>query len=153
MLENPIFIQNKENDYIVNLNNVTNVFVTNCNDGVHEKRLVFNMNYMVKLNRGFQSDFVYWDFKNGEDADLAINEIFYKVSTLNWVSHKNSIINLNEVSSIKLKHNCIILNFKSGKLIQGGQKVTSDYMYLNFSSDFERDSFYNFFLSKFVEEI
>ena len=67
-----MFIQYRTNP-IVNLDNVSNVFVDRRNN-----KVIFNMNYSVKLGPKMTADYQYWNYDEIEDILPYLNETLEK---------------------------------------------------------------------------
>lgn len=126
------------NDRIINLANVSNINIL-----VDKNRIVFNLNYSIKIDANGKakliSDYVYWDSVNKENLELNIKHLggnkYFKDNFLTQPSDYG-FINLNEISSVKFseKKNRVIFNLShpiTFKDYDGNERITSEFVYVN----------------------
>lgn len=133
-------------DRHINLLNVSNINLLN-----DKMRIVFNMNYSINIEINHYdkkiSDYVYWDAFNVNEFEdnlrcLLQSEYFKS----NFIEHTNGYINLNEISSIKYlaRKNRVIFNLShpvTFKDFDGKNKITSEFVYVNFNKDEDYDNY------------
>ena len=140
------------NNPIVNLSNVSNVFIDRKNN-----KVIFNMNYSVKLSDVTTSDYEYWHFNNIDDIYKELNERLEISGFIVPNNIYNRYVNPNCVSSIKIDENSlkVIFNLNSTvthpedarKISMGDrniipkQRMTSDFVFIKFNNN---DEFYEY---------
>lgn len=142
-----------KNQKIVNLDNVSNIYVDE-----QGKKVIFNMNYSVKIFGSKNSinsydkinkvtpDYVYWSFDSMQEfmkiVDLIINK------TKNWIQPEEPgqrILNPDFIASITFDEdkNRVIFNLNYNITHpKDDNKLTSDFVFYDFVS---KDSFNAFF--------
>jgi len=140
-----VFIKHK-NKKIVNLGNVSNIFIDNHENGAG--KIIFNMNYSVKIfDNKFTPDYVYWDYQNEEELNEIKNMFVPFIEAQGWVKPQENgqrYINTGCISSISLDENKnrIIFNLNYNVTHpKDNNKLTSDFVFFNFS---DKESFNNF---------
>jgi hypothetical protein len=139
-----------KNKKIVNLDNISNIYIDEKQDGTG--KMIFNMNYSVKIfDNKYTPDYVYWNFDDEYEMVEIKNFIESKLNTCkNWIfpmEFGQRYVNLNNVSSIvidsKQQRNRVIFNFNYNVTHpKDVNKLTSDFVFFNFSNI----SKYNYFL-------
>jgi len=140
-----VFIKYKNNK-IVNLENISNIYIDNHKDGVG--KVIFNMNYSVKIfNNKFTPDYVYWDYWNEEELTLIKSLFMSFIDAQGWVKPEENgqrYINTECISSISLDENKNRIIFNLNYNIthpKDNNKLTSDFVFFNFSN---KEAFNNF---------
>lgn len=140
-----MFIKYKNNK-IVNLENISNIYIDNHKDGVG--KVIFNMNYSVKIfNNKFTPDYVYWDYWNEEELTLIKSLFMSFIDAQGWVKPEENgqrYINTECISSISLDENKNRIIFNLNYNIthpKDNNKLTSDFVFFNFSN---KEAFNNF---------
>lgn len=132
-------------DKIVNLKNVSNINIIK-----NRNRIVFNFNYSIQIFANNQekqiSDYLYADFESVEELNKAISSII-KTSYFkeNFITHKNMMVNQNEISTIKFEEDKlrIIFNLSHNVSFYAGnqKKITSEFVYINARTEEEFEHF------------
>ena len=142
------------NDRIINLKNVSNI-------NIIDNRIVFNTNYNIEYSNSWESklisDYVYWDAINSDDL---LRNIIYlndnKYFQQNFINkNTDGYININEISSIKFsdKKLRVIFNLSHPVTFQdyeGHKKITSEFVYVNFSDSSKYKVYIQYIKSKLV---
>lgn len=133
------------NDRIVSLKNVSNI-----NINARNNRIIFNMNYNIEIEKNQEykiiSDYVYWDLLPSQFDDTLVNLSSHEYITDNFIPHNNGYINKDEISSIKFaeKKQRVIFNLSHTVSFidnYGNQHMTSEFVYVNFKTDDEYNSY------------
>jgi len=141
------------NNPIVNLDNVSNVFIDRKNN-----KVIFNMNYSVKLGEKMTADYEYWNYENLEEIVSVLDNTLEKAGFITPNSVYNRYVNSNCISSIKVdeRNLKIIYNLNStvthpddSKKIDKGiniplhkQRLTSDFVFIRFTNI---EDYYDYF--------
>lgn len=122
---------------IVNLTNVSNIFVEE-----DKQRVIFNMNYSVKIfGNKVTPDYTYWDYTTEDEKQEIVDLIQSKLRETSWIFPENDTlryVNLDCVSSIGFDDhkNRIIFNLNYPVTHpKDDRKLTSDYVFWNFHND------------------
>jgi len=126
------------NDRTVNLLNVSNINILN-----DTLRIIFNMNYSIKIDRNRKqkmiSDYVYWDSDTIEEFETNLSILrdsrYFDENFIDQYADKG-YINLNEISSIKYAdhRNRVIFNLSHPITFtdnHGNERLTSEFVYNN----------------------
>jgi hypothetical protein len=122
------------NERITNLKNVSDINIL-----TKSNRIVFNLNYNIKLHGKMISDYIYWDSDDAKDMsnklDYLKNDTYFKK---NFIDKKDGYgyININCISSIKFNENKnrVIVNLShTGAYIDnyGNKKITSQFIFVD----------------------
>jgi len=145
------------NEPIINLDNVSNVFIDRKNN-----KIIFNMNYAVKLNGNLSADYQYWHYKDDEFDKLLISLekvlIYHNFIVPNSIY--NRYVNTKCISSIKIDYNNlkVIFNLNAtvshpedvrNKVKFEKQRFTSDFVFIKFRNE---DEFYDY-IEQFENDI
>jgi len=141
------------NNPIVNLDNVSNVFIDRKNN-----KVIFNMNYSDKLGEKMTADYEYWNYENLEEIVSVLDNTLEKAGFITPNSVYNRYVNSNCISSIKVdeRNLKIIYNLNStvthpddSKKIDKGinmplhkQRLTSDFVFIRFTNI---EDYYDYF--------
>ena len=141
-----------ENNPIVNLQNVSNIFVDRKNN-----KVIFNMNYSVKLREKVTADYEYWNYSDLQTLLEYLDPILEQNGFILPNNIYNRYVNSNCISSIKVDDrkmkviynlNCTVTHPDDAKKIDGGiniplnkQRMTSDFVFIKFNS---QDDFYDY---------
>jgi len=145
----------KTNDRLINLKNVSNINIINDNY-TNRYRIVFNLNYPIKIKDKFISDYVYWDAIDQDNMSynlIKLNEdIYFKENFIDQVNG-NGYINSNEISSIKFseKKNRVIFNLShlvTFTDFNGQNKITSEFVYVNCDNKKQYNEYVNYIYKK-----
>jgi hypothetical protein len=138
------------NEKMVNLDNVSNIFIDVKHD--NSGKVIFNMNYSVKIFAGkITPDYVYWNFRNLEELEKIRESFSDKVR--DWIlpmERGQRYVNRKCISSIGTDEskNRVILNLNYNvSHPKDDKKLTSDFVFFNFTS---REK-YNNFINKLKE--
>lgn len=125
-------VTNTTKPEIINLKNVSNINILNSN------RIVFNMNYSVKIlnNNKIISDYSYWDSGSTEEHDDNIESILQNTYVQNnFLVYNSAMINVHEISTVKFDDfkNRIIFNLSHPVSFNGTKPddTTSEFVYVN----------------------
>jgi hypothetical protein len=141
-----------KNNPIINLNNVSNVFIDRKSN-----KVVFNMSHSVKLTDVITADYEYWTYTDINE----IQEYLHKALTSSGFIEPNNIynryVNMSKVSSIKTDDRtfkviynlaCTVTHPDDVKKIKAGmsiplnkQRLTSDFVFIRFNS---ADEYYDY---------
>jgi len=142
-----LFIKNVNTDYdkIVNLDNVSNIYI----DGEVTGKVIFNMNYSVKIfGNKVTPDYIYWNFSTKEELDEIKMVIDSNLD--GWIKPQEEgqrYVNVKCISSIvtdKSKNRVIFnLNYNVTHP-KDSSKLTSDFVFFNFSTKEKYKEFLNF---------
>ena len=129
------------NEKIVNLDNVSNIFVETLG-----QKVIFNMSYSVKIFNGkVTPDYVYWSYKNLDELNEIKKIFLHKISDwIHPVEDGQRYVNTRCISSIVSDEykNRVILNLNYNvSHPKDINKLTSDFVFFNFSS---RDAYWDF---------
>ena len=147
---------------IVNLDNVTNVLVDEKN-----KKIIFNMNYSVRIDTIITSDYTYWKYESDEDVNK-VKKVLRECSFIEPNNPTNRWVNMKNVASIKVDEktlkviynlSCSITHPEDSRAIKQGEldhvdaRLTSDYVFIKFDSmhDFSEYVGHIYNNSKFIE--
>lgn len=146
-----MFIKYNDNA-IINLDNVSNVFVDRKNG-----KVIFNMNYTVKLSDALTPDYEYWYFNDLDEIMKIIDDSLRRAKFIVPNNIYNRYVNPKCVASIKIddKNKKVIFNLNSTvthpddarKISEGQhiplhkQKLTSDFVFIKFTNT---DEFYEY---------
>lgn len=146
-----MFIKYKGNA-IINLTNVSNVFIDRKNN-----KVIFNMNYTVKLSDALTPDYEYWFFDDLEEIVKIIDDALIRAKFITPNNIYNRYVNPKCVASIKIddRNKKVIFNLNStvthpddARKIADGQniplhkqKLTSDFVFIKFNNT---DEFYEY---------
>jgi len=140
-----VFIKYK-NEKIVNLGNVSNIFIDNHEDG--SGKVIFNMNYSVKIfSNKFTPDYVYWNYQTEEELNEVKGIFMPFIDAMSWVKPEENgqrYINTQCISSISIDENKnrVIFNLNYNVTHpKDNNKLTSDFVFFNFS---DKEAFNNF---------
>jgi hypothetical protein len=140
-----VFIKYK-NEKIVNLGNVSNIFIDNHEDG--SGKVIFNMNYSVKIfSNKFTPDYVYWNYQTEEELNEVKGIFMPFIDAMSWVKPKENgqrYINIQCISSISIDENKnrVIFNLNYNVTHpKDNNKLTSDFVFFHFS---DKEAFNNF---------
>jgi len=141
-----VFIQHTSKEKIVNLDNVSNIFIES--NYRNEGKIIFNMNYSVKIfGNKITPDYVYWRFSNKAELDFIKNII--DKNTDGWIKPQEELqryINTKCISSIgtdELK-NRVIFNLNYNVTHPKDElKLTSDFVFYNFKTHSKYVEFLN----------
>jgi hypothetical protein len=141
-----------ENNNIVNLENVSNVFIDRKNG-----KVIFNMNYTVKLYDTMTADYEYWYFDNLEEIVSLLDDSLSRAGFITPNNIYNRYVNPKCISSIKIddRNMKVIYNLNTTvthpddarKCSQGDkiplhkQRLTSDFVFIKFNN---ADEFYDY---------
>jgi hypothetical protein len=142
-----LFLSNPNQDRLVNLKNVSFVFLDSLyhSDGI-KYRVVFNLNYSIKLdNKELISDYIYWSFETQEEAINELERIKNSGYFIIGPEDSLKLINLDSVSSVKFddKNIRVIWNLNNSisRMItdkwnkhQKKEIITADFVYWDFKS-------------------
>ena len=136
------------NEKIVNLDNVSNIFIDD-NNMTNGGKVIFNMNYSVKIfGEKVTPDYVYWKFSN--DIELkSITDILYANLRANWIKPAEEgqrFVNTKCISSIGTDEhkNRVIFNLNYNVTHpKDARKLTSDFAFFNFNTETEYNTFLN----------
>jgi hypothetical protein len=146
-----MFLKFKQ-EKIVNLDNVSNIFIEESHNG--RGKVIFNMNYSVKIfGDKITPDYVYWNYDNIEDLAKITSSI--EQDTVGWVKPAEEgqrYVNTKCISSINTDpgKNRVIFNLNYQVTHpRDTSKLTSDFVFFNFSSTEN----YNTFLDNFEKNL
>ena len=139
------------NDKIVNLLNVSSFKLhrTKC-------RIIFNMNYTIKINSRYSSDYVYFDFDNENSMYEMFENIkkdyYFRGRFIRLENGYDGIwVNRDNISSIKKVVSngsyTLIINYNFGESFidkNGREGVTSGYTSLTCSSEEQLNDNFNY---------
>lgn len=128
----------------VNLNNVSNIYIDENN---RDGKVIFNMNYSVKIfGDKYTPDYVYWKFNN--DSELQdIKDLIQENTKTGWIKPQEigqRYVNTSCISSIGVDEykNRVIFNLNYNVTHpKDDRKLTSDFVFFNFSSKESYNSF------------
>jgi len=128
---------NNSKDKIVNLENVSNIYV----DGEDSGKIIFNMNYSVQIfGDKMTPDYVYWTFNSAEEKDELMDAFVNPIASLGWIfpaEDGHRFVNTKCISSIGFDENKnrVIFNLNYHvSMPKNNKKLTSDFVFFNFSS-------------------
>lgn len=151
-----MFIKTKNiKNKIVNLANVSNIYV----DGNTEGKIIFNMNYSVKIfGDKITPDYVYWEFNSEEEKDELMAEFLNYLVDLGWIfpaEEGQRYVNSNCISSIGFDENRdrVIFNLNYNVTHpKDTRKLTSDFVFFNFSTSEKYRNFVDVMLGNRTQE-
>lgn len=128
----------------VNLDNVSNIYIE---ENIIDGKVIFNMNYSVKIfGNKFTPDYVYWKYNN-EDELQNIKDLIEENTKSGWILPQENgqrYVNISCISSIGTDEykNRVIFNLNYNVTHpKDDKKLTSDFVFFNFSS---RESYNSF---------
>jgi hypothetical protein len=146
-----MFIRHKNNS-IVNLENVSNVFIDR-----KDSKVIFNMNYSVKLGKTLTPDYTYWYFDDLDEMVKSLDTVLGEYGFITPNNIYNRYVNPNCVASIKIDDVSfkVIYNLNStvthpvdNRKINNGseiplhkQSLTSDFVFIKFNNS---EDFYDY---------
>ena len=132
---------------IVNLDNVSNIFI-DSNDMLNGGKVIFNMNYSVKIfGDKFTPDYVYWQFNNSDELQDIKDLLDANIS--DWVQPQEQgqrFVNPRCISSIGTDpyKNRVIFNLNYNVTHpKDPNKLTSDFVFFNFRNENGYSTFLN----------
>lgn len=126
------------NSAAVNLDNVSNIFIDR-----KTQKIIFNMNYSVRLNGNLTSDYEYWHYTDLNEILPRLEDILEKQGFILPNNTFNRYVNPNCVSSFKIdeKNKKVIFNLNSTvthpedtRLKEDAQRYTSDFVFIKFTN-------------------
>ena len=126
------------NSAAVNLDNVSNIFIDR-----KTQKIIFNMNYSVRLNGNLTSDYEYWHYTDLSEILPRLEDILEKQGFILPNNTFNRYVNPNCVSSFKIdeKNKKVIFNLNSTvthpedtRLKEDAQRYTSDFVFIKFTN-------------------
>ena len=139
------------NDKIVNLLNVSSFKLHRT-----KNRIIFNMNYTIKINSRYSSDYVYFDFDNEnsmyEMFENIKNDYYFRGRFIRLENGYDGIwVNRDNISSIKKVVSngsyTLIINYNFGESFidkNGREGVTSGYTSLTCRSEEQLNDNFNY---------
>lgn len=153
-----MFIRHTDNT-LINLENVSNIFIDRKNN-----KVIFNMNYAVKLGDTITPDYEYWYFDELNEMVSSLNDTLERAGWILPNNIYNRYVNPKCVSSIKIDDrnlkviynlNATVTHPDDVRKISGGmniplqkQRLTSDFVFIKFNN---ADEFYDY--CEQIEEI
>ena len=138
------------NAKIVNLKSVSNIaFEAYINRfGIQEYKIIFNMGYPVSLKTDYTkliSDYVYFVYQDKESYERTVDNLADLINVHGWIAPLingvvTRITNPDCISFISTdpRKNRVILNLNTSvSFYNNNQRLTSDFIYLDFSSEQE----------------
>ena len=126
------------NSAAVNLDNVSNIFIDR-----KTQKIIFNMNYSVRLNGNLTSDYEYWHYTDLSEVLPRLEDILEKQGFILPNNTFNRYVNPKCVSSFKIdeKNKKVIFNLNSTvthpedtRLKEDAQRYTSDFVFIKFTN-------------------
>ena len=135
-----MFIKYKD-EKIVNLDNVSNIFVDEKG-----QKVIFNMSYSVKIfGNKITPDYVYWPYNNLSELNDIKKKFLYNIGTwIHPIEEGQRYVNTNCISSIVTDEykNRVIFNLNYNiSHPKEENKLTSDFVFFNFDN---RESYQKF---------
>jgi hypothetical protein len=140
---------------VINLNNVSNIHIDEGNEG----KIIFNMNYSVKIfGNKVTPDYVYWEFNSEEEKSKMTEQFLPYLTNLGWIApfeEGQRYVNSNCISSIGFDDykNRVIFNLNYNVTHpKDDRKLTSDFVFFNFSTNKKYNDFVDAMLGNRTEE-
>ena len=151
-----MFIKTKnKRDKLVNLANVSNIHIDEGSSG----KIIFNMNYSVKIfNNKTTPDYVYWEFNSQEEKEEQTMIFLPHLVNMGWITpfdEGQRYVNSACISSIGFDEckNRVIFNLNYNVTHpKDPNKLTSDFVFFNFSSEKKYTAFVDAMLGNTSEE-
>lgn len=136
-----------QNNPIINLDNVSNVFIDR-----KESKVIFNMNYAIRITSDtITSDYVSWKYDNLDEIVNLLNDVLKRAKFIIPNNIYNRYVNPKCVASIKIEeaNKKVIFNLNSTVTHpmdidvkrNGKQRLTSDFVFIKFNNT---DEFYEY---------
>jgi len=144
-------------DKIVNLANVSNIHI----DGNDKGKIIFNMNYSVKIfGDKVTPDYIYWSFNSEAEKKELTDKFLSNLGALGWIlpfeeNQGQRYVNTSCISSIGFDDNKNRVIFNLNYNIthpKDKNKLTSDFVFYNFSSTDNYRDFVDIMLGNKTEE-
>ena len=142
-------------DKVVNLANVSNIHIDKGSSG----KIIFNMNYSVKIfDNKTTPDYVYWEFGSQEEKEEKTATFLPHLINMGWITpfeEGQRYVNSTCISSIGFDEykNRVIFNLNYNVTHpKDSSKLTSDFVFFNFSSVEKYTSFVDAMIGNTPEE-
>lgn len=126
-----------QNQKIINLGNVSNIYVDDKGPGERGSKVIFNMNYSVKIFNGkFTPDYVYWSYNTKDELESILKLV--NDNTKNWIQpieQGQRYLNPDYIASVTVDINKTRVIFNLNYNVTHPKdinKLTSDFVFYDF---------------------